>query len=207
VADVVVAVVGKPFGLEGEVYLYPDPDFGDAVAPGRCYAVDGWWNGLTVAGTRRHQGRQLASFREVADRDQAESLRGAELRLAKEALSLSADAFWVADLVGQEVVDEHGGLVGVVESARDGVAHDYLVIARPDGGEIEVPAVYELLRPGEDLLVLESVPGLVDPAEQTAAAGHAAGEPGGGEPGGGEPGGGEPGGGESEAGESEASGS
>jgi 16S rRNA processing protein RimM len=161
--DLVVAgVVGKPFGILGEVFVFPDPDIADDFAPGTSYTrADG--PALVVAATRVHRARRLVRFEGVADRTAAEALRGAVLHLPRDRAVLDDDALWTADLIGREVVDDAGAVVGIVEGAVDGPAHDYLVLARPDGGELLIPAVTELVDVDADPIVLHPIPGLLDP--------------------------------------------
>lgn len=162
---VAVGVVGKPFGLHGEVYVHPDVDFDLDFEPGlRCTAARGGAPEamLVVADSRVHGGRLLVRFEGVDDRDAAEALRGTVLSLPREQVPLDEDAFWASDLLGREVVDDTGAVVGVVEGTLDGPAHDYLVLARPDGGEVLVPAVADLVDVGEERIVVHAIPGLLD---------------------------------------------
>jgi 16S rRNA processing protein RimM len=158
---VVVGLVGKPFGIRGDVYVHPDVDLDHDFPPGTVYEVHG--RRLVVAFSRIHGGRQLVRFEGVDDRETAESLRGSVLRVDRSAVTLGEDAFWTRDLVGREVVDDAGEIIGVVEAFADGPAHDYLVIARPDGGEVMVPAVEELVRIDPDRITVVPLPGLLDP--------------------------------------------
>ena len=172
--EVVVGAIGKAFGLRGEVYVHPDPDIGESFRPGRRYHVVGQDRVLTVADSHVHAGRQLVHFKGVGDRSAAEALRGLVLTVPRDAVELDEDAFWAGDLLGAEVVDDAGDIVGVVDGFRDGHAHDYLVIARPDGGEVLVPAVSELVEiapseHGEVKVTLHPIPGLLDPDQAEVA--------------------------------------
>ena len=158
----IAGVVGKPFGLAGEVHVRPDPDVADDVVPGSGYLTSSG-SRLVVAGSRPHRGRRLVRFEGVDDRGAAEALRGETLSVPRRGVALAPDAFWTDELLGREVVDEQGQLVGVVESARDGAAHDYLVVARPDGGELLLPAVAELVEVTADAVVVHAIPGLLEP--------------------------------------------
>ncbi|MDP8969181.1 MAG: ribosome maturation factor RimM [Actinomycetota bacterium] len=159
-----VGVVGKPVGLRGEVHVRPDPDLADDFAPGRVYRTVGpAARTLVVAASRAHGGRRIVRFQGVDDRSQAESLRGLRLTLPRAQVALADDAFWTSDLLGRDVVDEEGALLGVVEATLDGAAHDYLVVARPDGGEVLVPAVAELVEVTTDRVVVQAIPGLMEP--------------------------------------------
>ncbi|HWH32227.1 MAG TPA: ribosome maturation factor RimM [Egibacteraceae bacterium] len=158
---VAVGLVGKPHGLRGEVYVRLDPDFADPLTPGRVVATDRHGD-LTVTSTRDHSGRVVARFDGVATREAAEDLRGERLLLPRQEIELDEDAVWVDDLLGLEVVTEEGELVGVVEAVTDGPAHDYLLVARPDGGEALIPVVDELVELDGERIVVRPVPGLLD---------------------------------------------
>jgi 16S rRNA processing protein RimM len=164
--DVVVGVIGKAHGLGGDVYVRPDPDLGEEFAPGSTYqlapADRPHPETLTVAVSRVHSGRRVVRFEGVSDRPAAEALRGLVLLAPRDDSQLGEGAFWVADLVGREVVDEHGTLLGVVEGVLDGHAHDYLQLARPDGGEVLLPAVADLLEITTDRVTVHVIPGLIE---------------------------------------------
>src|SRR5688572_121755 len=159
--DVVVGVIGKPIGLAGEVFVRPDPDLEYAAEVGDAFEVAAGRT-LVAAAVREHSGRQVMRFEGITSREGAEELRGIVLRVPREQIPLEEDAFWSTDLLGREVTDDAGEVVGVVESTLDGAAHDYLVIARPDGGEVLVPAVADLVEVGPDRIVVHAVPGLLD---------------------------------------------
>lgn len=167
-ADVVVGVVGKPFGVRGEAYVVLDPDLEVELAEGAVVRIgDG---AFTVASARSHGNRLLVAFAGIDERDAVEALRGAELRMPRGEVPLPEDARWVADLLGAEVVDASGELIGVLESVADGAAHDLLVVACPDGSEVLVPAVPELVDLTGDRIVVEPLPGLLDPDDAVLAA-------------------------------------
>ena len=161
---VIVASVGKPFGVRGEVYLFADPDLDLAFEPGEDFdTTDG--RTLVVADAHEHRGRLIVAFDGVADRAAAEALRGVVLTVPRDAIELDDDTLWVAVLKGREVVDADGHLVGVIETVRDGHAHDYLVIATPNGGAVTVPHVPEIVSLEQDVVVLTPPLGLLDPDE------------------------------------------
>lgn len=158
---VVVGRVGKPFGTGGDVYVFADPDLADAFDVGTAYRTDG--GPMQVVRSRMHGDRLVVGFDGVGTREAAEAVRGRVLSRPRAEVVLDDDAIWVADLVGRTVVDADGALVGVVEGVRDGHAHDYLLLARPDGGEAMLPMVEELLDWAADPIVVQPLPGLIDP--------------------------------------------
>jgi 16S rRNA processing protein RimM len=165
--DVVVGVVSKAFGIRGDVYVHPDPDVAEDFPAGRSYTATRGHEerSLVVAASHLHSGRRVVRFEGVTDRNTAEALRGFLLRVPADAVALDEDTFWSGDILGAEVVDDAGGIVGVVEGVLDGPAHDYLVIARPDGGEVLVPAVADLVDVQPQRVVVHAIPGLLDDNE------------------------------------------
>ncbi|CAN5132833.1 MAG: 16S rRNA processing protein RimM [Euzebyales bacterium] len=162
-ADVLVGVVGKPFGMNGDVYVHPDPDVEHDFAAGTRYRLPGG-RAVTVADTHLHGNRRLVRFVEADDRQGAESLRGTQLRLPRDEVPLEQDAVWADTLIGRQVRDDGGALVGVVAAVADGPAHDYVVVRRGGGGELLIPAVAALVTLTDDAVVVQALPGLLDPA-------------------------------------------
>jgi 16S rRNA processing protein RimM len=139
-----VAQIGKPHGLAGEVYLVPISDDPRRFEPGaRLERADGQL--LVLEGTRsRRDDRMLAKFQGVNDRAAADALRGPLYVAASDTRSLADDEFWPHDLVGYEVVLVSGEVVGSVARVDFGVAHDLLAVDT-QGGERLVPLVKEIV--------------------------------------------------------------
>ena len=138
----------RPHGIRGEVAVEvrtDDPD--ERFAAGSVLGTDPQAAGpLTVESTRWHSGRLLVSFAEVADRTQAELLRGVWLTVdaAQVTPSEDPDEFHDHQLVGLTVVTAAGEPVGVVTDVRHH-GQDLLVIepaaGSPRRGQILVPFV------------------------------------------------------------------
>jgi len=118
---------------------------------------------LTVQAARRHGERLVVRFEGIADRSDAESLRGAVLIVDRSALPPTADPeeFYDHQLVGLTVVLVNGGLVGVVADVLHGPGGDLLVVAREGAGDALVPFVHQIV-PTVDLAAGRIV---VDPPE------------------------------------------
>lgn len=162
-AEVAAGVVGKPFGLRGEVYVRPDPDLDVSFAPGSTFGAGP--RTLTVAESRLHGNRLLVRFEGVEAREAAEELRGTVLTVARDEVRLDEGAYWASDITGRAVVTADGDPVGVVAGVADGAAHDYLVVARDDGAELLIPAVEQLVELTGDGIVVRAIPGLLDEEE------------------------------------------
>ena len=169
----VVARIGKPHGLHGEVTVQLHTD-----EPERRLAVGtlldteaatgtGVPRALTVRSTRVHNGIWLVAFEEVPDRTGAESLRGTRLVLEgpPDVAPDEDDVYTEDQLRGLTVVDPAGVVLGEVVGLVLGAAQDRLVVRLPDGREAEVPFVAAIV-PEVDVeggrVVLDAPAGLLD---------------------------------------------
>lgn len=85
-------------------------------------------------------------FRGIDDRDTAETLKGVQLMMdIRDRRLLDAGEWWPEDLIGCQVRDIDGSVVGdVIEVILAGV-QDRLVVTRSDGARGEIPFVEALV--------------------------------------------------------------
>ena len=176
--SVVVARIGRPHGIRGEVSLELRTDEPERrLARGATVVVEhprgaapGLPSTLTVAGSRWHQERLLVSFDGVADRTTAEGLRNCLLsvEVTPEERPEDPEEFYDHQLVGLAVHPVGGDRVGEVAEVLHSGAQDVLVVRRDDGREAMVPFVSALV-PEVDLaarkLHVADRPGLLDPED------------------------------------------
>ncbi|MBS0479943.1 MAG: 16S rRNA processing protein RimM [Proteobacteria bacterium] len=130
---VTLAVVIGAHGVAGEVRLKV---FADDLTPFKSFN-DG---ALTLKSLRPTPQGAIARFAEVADRNAAEALRGAELTVPRTALPpLAQGEYYHADLVGLAAVSDAGESLGRVVLVENFGASDVLEIERPDGKRFMVP--------------------------------------------------------------------
>jgi len=115
------------------------------------------------------KGVVIARLSGVADRNQAEALRGLRLYLPRSALPQpDAEEFYHADLIGLEAVLGDGTPIGRVRAIHDFGAGDTLELARPGAPPVMVPftrAVVPNVELAAGRLVLDPPPGLLDENE------------------------------------------
>ena len=169
--SIVLARIGKPHGLRGEVTVQLHTD-----EPERRFAVgqvleteaargSGVPRQLTIRSTRVHNGIWLLTFEEIPDRTGAEGLRGTRLILDELAAGTDQDedAWSEDDLLGLEVRDPAGELLGEVTGLEVGAAQDRLVVELSDGVTAYVPFVEAIVPTiAEDHVVVDAPPGLFD---------------------------------------------
>jgi 16S rRNA processing protein RimM len=175
----VVGRIGRVHGVRGEVLVdVRTDDPGARFAPGSSLAVDMsslpaaarpllTEDRLTVDSARPHSGRLIVRFAGVANRDQAEGLRGTVLVIDSADLPEIADVdeFHDHELIGLRAEGTGGELLGeVVDVAH--FAQDLLVLRRPDGSESLVPfvaAIVPTVEVASGRVVIDPPPGLLGP--------------------------------------------
>jgi 16S rRNA processing protein RimM len=121
---------------------------------------------LIVQRSRWHAGRLLVAFESVSDRTAAEALRGT-LLVADSSTSppVVEGEFWDHDLLGVDVVTVDGVSVGTIDDVLHPPGPDLLAVRRPDGGEVLIPFVREIV-PTVDMtarrIVVDPPDGLID---------------------------------------------
>ena len=153
----VVGRVGRAHGLRGEVAVTFSSNRPERSAPGAVlFAGD---RELTISRSRPHQGRVLVYFTGVDDRTAAEALLGVELTAAPltDDVELDEREVWVHEVVGAEVHDRAGAVLGRVVAVEANPAHDLLVL---DGGAL-VPMVF-VVEQREGVVVIDPPDGLFD---------------------------------------------
>ena len=167
----VVARVGKPHALRGEVTVQVHTDDPEGrFVPGALFATEPEGVGpLELASVRVHQGIYLLGFVGHSDRNAAEALRGTRLLVAEADEPEDDDAWREEDLVGMAAVLTDGRHVGDVVGLHLREAQDLLEIRTPDGRELLVPFVEELVpEVDEDArrIVLDPPAGLLELGEE-----------------------------------------
>jgi 16S rRNA processing protein RimM len=120
---------------------------------------------LTVRGARMHGRRLLVNFEEVADRADAESLRGQLLFVpAASAPPLPALSYWIHEVVGIEVMTEEGRSLGRVREVLHTMANDIWLVEGA-GREVLLPALRDVVvevDPIAGRAIIRDVPGLME---------------------------------------------
>jgi 16S rRNA processing protein RimM len=115
---VVVGRVGKSHGLDGSFVVENASETHERFAAGATLLVDG--AEATVVGSKQARGRPVIRLDRRVE-------RGAQLAVPRDALEpTSEDEFYVFQLVGLEVSEEGGRLLGTVADVAPGVANDVL---------------------------------------------------------------------------------
>ncbi|BDI07766.1 ribosome maturation factor RimM [Sphaerotilus microaerophilus] len=89
---------------------------------------------LRITLVKEHGDGVIASAQEIPDRNTAEALRGARVFVSRASFPTAAqDEYYWVDLIGLEVVNRAGVLLGTVADLLDTGAHSVLRVQLPEG--------------------------------------------------------------------------
>ena len=147
--DVVVGRIGRPHGIKGDVSVEVRTDDPEGrMAPGTTVRTEPESAGpLTIEAGRVHSGRLLLHFAGYDDRGAAERLRGILLvaDVDPEERPPDPEEFYDHQLVGLAVRTVGGDPVGELAEVLHLPGQDVLSVRTPDGREVLVPFVAEIV--------------------------------------------------------------
>jgi 16S rRNA processing protein RimM len=166
--EVVVARVGRPHGLLGDVTIEVRTDDPEGrLAPGETLRTEPAAAGpLTISDGRVHSGRLLLHFEGYDDRTAVERLRNVLLVADVDPAERPEDPeeFYDHQLVGLAVRTVSGEAVGELAEVLHLPGQDVLAVRRPDGTEVLVPFLAAMV-PTVDLdaghVLVDPPPGLL----------------------------------------------
>ena len=118
-----------------------------------------------IVSVRFHQGRPIVAFEGVETMNDAEALAGAELKLPADALPpLPANTFYRHDLIGCDVQDVAGRVIGRVSGVEGSLEQSRLIV-ESERGELLIPMVdkfFVKVDTAAKLIVVDPPDGLLD---------------------------------------------
>ncbi len=127
-----VGAIAGSFGLQGEVRLKSFCSTPEAIATYGPLTTEDGTRSYTVKLTRPVAGGLGARLTGIATKEQADALRGTSLFADRSKLpSLPDDEFYHSDLIGLEVRDTGGALIGTLQAVHNHGAGDLLEIMGP----------------------------------------------------------------------------
>jgi 16S rRNA processing protein RimM len=120
--------VAGSYGVRGWLKVAPERGSEEALA-----AAKEWWIGAdahTVAEAKIHGATVVAKLAGIESREQALGLKGQVVAVRREALPEPGEGrYYLADLVGLEVLNERGETLGVVRQTFSNGAQDVIEVA------------------------------------------------------------------------------
>ena len=131
------------FGVRGEVKLQPWCDSAEFLRPFKTLYIDG--APRRVVSSRVHKDMLIVLFEGVEDLNAAMALKNKLVTFARADARLPEGRFFIADILGADVVDEDGTPVGKLTDVLDLPAGQVYVV-EGDDGEHTIPDRPEFIR-------------------------------------------------------------
>jgi 16S rRNA processing protein RimM len=108
----------------------------------------------------------IVKFKQFNDINEVEKFKSCELTIdRKDALKLEPGEYYCADLIGLDVVDEEGKVLGNITDILQTGANDVYEMTRDDNSEkVYIPAIKDCIRevsPDEGKIVIHVMEGLM----------------------------------------------
>lgn len=107
----------------------------------------------------------LIKFKGIEDINMAEKYKGCYIKIKRgNARKLPKDTYFIADLIGMQVYDEQGNLLGKVNDIYNNKVHDIYVVKDDLGKQILLPSTKEVIKQidvDDDKIVVHLIEGLI----------------------------------------------
>ncbi len=139
-----VGVVTSVHGIKGEVKVFPTTDDSRRFKKLKQVYLDTGKEmlPLEIEGVKFFKQMVIVKFKGYENPDDVMKFRQKELWIdRKDAVRLSKDEYFIADLIDMEVCDEEGKLIGTLKDVISTGANDVYAVETPEGKEILFPAI------------------------------------------------------------------
>lgn len=146
VSELQVGVITQTHGIRGEVKVFPTTDDANRFKKLKEVILETEKDRrtLTVEGVKFFKQYVILKFKEYDSINDMEKYKGARLLVPREkAVKLQKDEYFVADLIGLQVVTEDGEPFGRLKNVLETGANDVYVVETAEGKEVLLPAIKE----------------------------------------------------------------
>lgn len=143
-----VGVVTSTHGVRGEVKVFPTTDDSARFKKLKKVLLD---TGnellpLEIQGVKFFKQFVILKFKGLDDINEVERYKRCPLLVRREdAVPLSEDEYFIADMLGMEVLTEDGEVFGTLKDVMETGANDVYVVDSPAHGEVLLPAIKECI--------------------------------------------------------------
>lgn len=143
-----IGVITSTHGIKGEVKVFPTTDDNNRFKKLKeCYIeYEGKMLPLRADGCRFFKNMVILRFEGIENINDVEKYKKCKLFVDREhAVKLEADEYFIADLIGAEVVREDGSLLGRLTEILFTGANDVYVVNGTEGKEWLLPAIKDCI--------------------------------------------------------------
>lgn len=142
-----VGVISTTHGIAGEVKVFPTTDDMNRFKKLKEVILDTGKETqlLHIQQVRFFKNMVIVKFKEVQSINDVERLRGKSLYVTREnAVKLQKDEYFIADMIGIQVVSDEGEDLGILQDVMQTGANDVYVVEK-DGEELLIPAIKDCI--------------------------------------------------------------
>lgn len=139
-----VGIITSPHGVRGEVKVYPTTDDVRRFKRLKEVILDTGKEriNLEIESVKFFKNLVILKFKGIDNINDVERYRQKSLYVTrKNAVRLSRDEYFIADLIGLSVQNENGDNIGTMKDVMETGANDVYVIGMNDGRELLLPAI------------------------------------------------------------------
>lgn len=139
-----VGIITSPHGVKGEVKVYPTTDDARRFKRLKEVILDTGKEriNLEIESVKFFKNLVILKFKGIDNINDVEKYKQKSLYVTrKNAVRLSRDEYFIADLIGLSVQDECGDKIGTMKDVMETGANDVYVIEMNDGRELLLPAI------------------------------------------------------------------
>lgn len=143
-----VGVITQTHGIRGEVKVFPTTDDVTRFKKLKEVILDTGKERLTleIEGVKFFKQYVILKFKGYDSINDIEKYKQGKLLVTRDkAVKLKKDEYFIADLIGLQVVTEDGKDFGILKDVLLTGANDVYVVERPDASEVLLPAIKECI--------------------------------------------------------------
>lgn len=143
-----VGVISSTHGIRGEVKVYPTTDEKTRFQELKEVILDTGKEQMTleIENVRYFKQMVILKFRGIDNINDIERYKGRPLLVCREdAVPLDENEYYIADLIGMDVVTEDGSFFGRLSDVMETGANDVYIIQTEKQGEVLIPAIRECI--------------------------------------------------------------
>jgi 16S rRNA processing protein RimM len=164
-----IGVFANTHGVRGEIKVFPTTEDINRFDYLKELVMDCGKEGmktLEVSGVKYFKNMVILKFKGIDNINNIEKYKGAELYVTREnAIPLEDDEFYIADILGADVISDEGVRLGVLKDVMQTGANDVYVVKMENGKEVLFPAIPDCVKEVDvenKKLVLHVMKGLLD---------------------------------------------
>jgi 16S rRNA processing protein RimM len=160
-----IAQILKPWGYRGEVKVKLLTDFPKRLAHLKTVYLGEAARPIPLERARLHSGAALFKLGGYDTPEEAAKLRGQVVQISiDDAAPLPPGQYYHHQVIGLHAMTTEGEDLGAVEEILETGSNDVYVVRRPDGGELLLPAIKDVVQEIDlerGRLVVQLIPGLI----------------------------------------------